>query len=201
MRDACVVAALMFVLCGCSASTTNTVVVPPPASTSSSAGPSGSASPSAGGVPSGAIDVSAYSSADFASPDGSIRCSLTAHDATCDFPEGMKRTGVPSAGKVCPGAPLKVAGVTVSGLAEFFCSRGDDAHPQQKGSAAVWARTAGVPTVTVGKEVLVTLPDGRALAHGKLYCASAGGAITCAQAETKASFTISDDGVTISSGR
>jgi hypothetical protein len=142
-----------------------------------------------------------YSDADFASPDGSIRCSLTAEDATCDFPAGMKRTGVPPASKVCPGAPLKVAGVTVSGLAEYFCSRGDDAHPQQKGTAAAWARSAGVPTVTVGKQVLVTLPDGKTLKHGRLYCTSAGASITCGQSQTKASFTLSRTGAKLSSGK
>lgn len=195
MRKACCVAALMFVLSGCSVAGTTSVVNPPSAPVATSASPS----PSDGAAPAGAIDVRAYRYADFASPDGSIRCSLTSEDATCNFPSGMKRTGVPSASKICPGAPLAVTGVTVSGLAEFFCSRGDDAHPQQKGSAAVWARTAGVPTVTVGKEVLVTLPDGQSLVHGKLYCSSSGGAITCAQTQTKASFTISDAGVKLSS--
>ena len=200
MRDACMVAALVLVLGGCSAPVVNTVVYPP-SPPASSAEPSGTPSPSAGGVPAGAIDVSGYRSADFASPDGSIRCSLTSEDATCNFPDGMNRTGVPGAGRICPGAPLKVSGVTVSGLAEFFCSRGNDAHPQQKGTAAVWARSAGVPTVTVAEEVLVTLPDGRSLANGKLYCTSAGGAISCAQAQTDASFTISAAGVKVSSQR
>jgi hypothetical protein len=199
MRLACSLAVLALVLCGCAAPAANSVVEVP--SAPSSAGTSASPRPSAStaGVPSDAIDVRAYPYADFASPDGKIRCSLTSEDATCNFPDGMDRAGVPGPGKICPGAPLKVAGVTVSGIAEYFCSRGDDAHPQQKSSAAVWARSAGVATVAVGKENLVTLPDGRTIVHGKLSCASSGGAITCSQSQTKASFTISDAGVKLSS--
>jgi hypothetical protein len=197
MRLACAATTLVFLLCGCSAATSS----PTPAGPSSRPGSTGptAASPSPV-VPADAIDVSAYSVADFASPDGTVLCSLTGEDATCDFPSGMKRTGVPAASKVCPGAPLKVAGVTVSGIAEYFCSRGDDAHPQQKGSAAVWARSAGVPTVTVGRDVLVTLPDGKTLKHGRLSCTCAGEAITCGHSQTKASFTISRSGVKLSAG-
>jgi hypothetical protein len=36
--------------------------------------------------------------------------------------------------------------------------------------------------------------------HGRLSCRSADGAITCAQSQTKASFTISGSGVKLSSG-
>lgn len=201
MRLACAATTLLLLVCGCSAATPSTTpAVPPsrPAGSSPSAAVSTPATPS---LPADAIDVGAYPDADFASPDGSIRCNLTADDATCDFPSGMKRTGVPPASKVCPGAPLKVEGVTVSGIAEYFCSRGDDAHPQQKGTAAVWARSAGVPTVTVGKEVLVTLPDGKTLKHGHLFCTSSGGAITCGQSQTRASFTVSPTGVKLSAGK
>jgi hypothetical protein len=200
MRFACAVT-LALLLCGCTSASTPTTGPAGPPSAPTTASASASAPASAPSVPSDAIDVSAYRDADFASPDGSVRCSLTSEDASCDFPSGMKRTGVPPASKVCPGAPLKVAGVTVSGLAEYFCSRGDDAHPQQKGTAAVWARSAGVPTVTVGKEVLVTLPDGKTLKHGRLFCTSANGAITCGQTQTKASFTISRSGVKLSAGK
>lgn len=200
MRPACVLTVALLMLGGCGATTS---LGPPPgstaASTPASRTASASASPSGAGTakPSdpGAIDVHTYASADFTNPDGSIRCSLTGQDASCDFPAGMDKARVPRQAKICPGAPLEVTGVTVSGFAEYFCSRGDDAHPQQKGSAAVWARTAGVPTVSVGGEVLVTLPEGRTLVHGKLSCHSADGAITCSHAQTKAAFTISAHGV------
>lgn len=161
----------------------------------SSATPSTPAKPT---VPdaAGALDVSSYESAHFASPTGRIWCALAKDWTLCHFPRDMNRSLVPKPSKVCPGAGIDVTGVSVIKKADYFCSGGAEALPQTDGEYTNWWRSTGYPSVTYDKQKMATLPYGRKLVHGAYICLSEQSGITCGNTSTGAGFRISRAGVT-----
>ena len=143
----------------------------------------------------GALDVSSFESARFASPTGRIWCALSKDWALCHFPRDMNTSKVPKPSKVCPGAGLDVTGVSVTSKAGYICSGGAEALPQTKGEYTAWWRTTGYPAVTYEKQKLATLPYGRKLAHGAFICLSEQSGITCGNTSTGVGFTIARAGV------
>jgi hypothetical protein len=146
--------------------------------------------------PVGAMDVSAFHGAHFASPTGRIWCAMDAESALCHFPAGMKLARVPKPAKVCPGEDLDVTGVSVAAEAGYFCSGGVEAVPQTDSEYVAWWKPTGFPAVTYQGQSLATLPYGSKLIHGSFVCLSEEAGVTCGNAETGAGFTVSRAGVT-----
>lgn len=145
----------------------------------------------------GALDVSSYDSAHFASPTGRIWCALADDWTLCHFPRGMNTSKVPKPSKVCPGAGLDVTGVSVSKEgADYFCSGGAESLPQTSGEYTAWWKPTGFPKVRYGGQDMATLPYGDKLVHGNYICGSEQSGITCGNASTGAGFKISRAGVT-----
>jgi hypothetical protein len=144
----------------------------------------------------GALDVSSFESAHFASPTGRIWCALAKDWTLCHFPRDMNTSKVPKPSKVCPGAGLDVTGVSVIKKAEYFCSGGAEALPQTDGEYTGWWPATGYPAVTYDGQKLATLPYGRKLVHGAYLCLSEQSGITCGNSTTGAGFKISRAGVT-----
>lgn len=109
----------------------------------------------------GALNVSGYESAHFASPTGAIWCAMNEGYTLCHFPKGMNMSKVPSTKKVCPGAGLDVTGVSVEVVADYFCSGGAEALPMTNGLFVDWWRTTGFPSVKYDGFKLATLPYGK----------------------------------------
>jgi len=171
-----------------------TPAVPVPRTTPTATAPT---TPAAPAVPdaNGALDVSSYESAHFASPTGRIWCALAKDSALCHFPRGMNTSTVPKPSKVCPGAGLDVSGVSVITQAEYFCSGGAEALPRTNKKYTDWWPSTGYPSVTYEKQKLATLPYGRKLVHGAFICLSEQSGITCGNTSTGAGFTIARAGV------
>ena len=143
----------------------------------------------------GAIDVSEYESAHFASPTGRIWCALAKDWTLCHFPRNMNMSKVPKPSKVCPGAGIDVTGVSVIKKAEYFCSGGAEALPQTAGEYTDWWRTTGFPAVTYDGQKMATLPYGSKLVFGTYVCLSEQSGITCGSTATGAGFKVSRAGV------
>ncbi len=145
----------------------------------------------------GALDVSTYESAHFASPTGRIWCALADDWTLCHFPRDMNMGKVPKPSKVCPGAGIDVTGVgvTTKGV-DYFCSGGAESLPQTSGEYTDWWKSTGYPAVTYDGQKMATLPYGRKLVHGELICSSEKSGMTCGNITTGAGFTISRAGVT-----
>jgi hypothetical protein len=198
---------LVFLLTGCVRATpewtpgpviTETPTPSPvtPGTASPSSPPSTPAAPS---VPdsAGALDVSTYESAHFASPTGRIWCALDGDWVLCHFPRDMNMSKVPKPSKVCPGAGIDVTGVSVTkDGADYFCSGGAEALPQTNGLYTAWWKPTGYPAVKYDGQKMATLPYGRKLVHGKLICLSEQSGITCGDMTTGIGFKISRAGVT-----
>lgn len=145
----------------------------------------------------GALDVSSYESAHFASPTGRIWCALAGDWALCHFPRDMNTSKVPKPSKVCPGAGIDVTGVSVTAEgADYFCSGGAESLPQTNGIYTGWWKPTGYPAVTYDGQKMATLPYGRKLVHGHLICLSEQSGITCGNTSTGVGFRISRAGVT-----
>jgi len=168
-----------------------TPFVPVPSATPTATAPTEPAVPDA----TGALDVSSFESAHFASPTGRIWCALTKDGTRCHFPRGMNTSKVPKPSKVCPGAGLGVTGVSVVRKAEYFCSGGAQAAPQTNREYTAWWRSTGYPAVTFEKQKMATLPYGRKLVHGAFICLSEQSGITCGNTSTGAGFSIARAGV------
>jgi len=145
----------------------------------------------------GALDVSTYESAHFASPTGRIWCALAGDWALCHFPRGMNMSKVPKPSKVCPGAGIDVTGVSVTteGV-DYFCSGGAESLPQANGTYTSWWKSTGYPSVTYDGQKMATLPYGRKLVDGELICLSEKSGITCGNLTSRRGFKISRSGVT-----
>lgn len=145
----------------------------------------------------GALDVSSYESAHFASPTGRIWCALAGDWALCHFPRDMNTSKVPKSSKVCPGAGLDVTGVSVGAkAAEYFCSGGAEALPQTDGTYTDWWRSTGYPKVKYEGQDMATLPYGSKLVHGRFLCLSEQAGVLCGNTTTGAGFRVSREGVT-----
>ncbi|HSK32245.1 MAG TPA: hypothetical protein VK903_02055 [Propionicimonas sp.] len=147
--------------------------------------------------PGGALDVSSYESAHFASPTGRIWCALAVDWALCHFPRNMNMSKVPKPSKVCPGAGIDVTGVSVTADgADYFCSGGAESLPQTNGGYTGWWKPTGYPAVTYDGQKMATLPYGSKLVHGNLICLSEQSGITCGNTTTGVGFKIARAGVT-----
>lgn len=165
----------------------------------SMASPSPTPSPTKKALPDaeGALDVSGYESAHFASPTGAIWCAMSDAYTLCHFPRGMKMTKVPKPSKVCPGAGLDVTGVSVEVRADYFCSGGTESLPMTNGLYVDWWRTTGFPSVKYDGFRMATLPYGEKLVYGRFVCLSEKSGVTCVNTDTKAGFKVAKAGVTI----
>ena len=143
----------------------------------------------------GAIDVSDFESAHFASPTGRIWCALAKDWTLCHFPRNMNMSKVGKPSKVCPGAGIDVTGVSVIRKAEYFCSGGAEALPQTAGEYTAWWRSTGFPAVTFDGQKMATLPYGSKLVHGTYVCLSEQSGITCGSTATGDGFKVSRAGV------
>lgn len=173
-------------------------VTPPPVTPGTASPSTTVTTPAKPTVPdaAGAIDVSTYESAHFASPTGRIWCALAGDWALCHFPRDMNMSKVPKPSKVCPGAGIDVTGVgvTTKGV-DYFCSGGAEALPQTNGSYTGWWKSTGYPSVNYDGQKMATLPYGRKLVHGELICLSEQSGITCGNTTTGEGFKISRAGV------
>lgn len=206
LRLATLAAGVALVLSGCATGGPPTTPGRPSAGLSSgtatpagdgSASPTPTPTPTAPALPdaTGALDVSGYESAHFASPTGAIWCALDDAFALCHFPRGMKMSKVPSASKVCPKTGLDVTGVSVEVKAQYFCSGGAEALPMTNGMNVDWWKTSGFPSVKYDGFKLATLPYGEKLVHGRFVCSSQKSGVTCVNTDNKSGFTVSKAGV------
>ncbi len=148
--------------------------------------------------PAGALDVSGFESAHFASPTGRIWCAMQADWTLCHFPSGMNSSKVPKPSKVCPGAGLDVTGVSVNDKdAGYFCSGGAEALPQTSGEYVDWWRSTGYPAVKFDGQRMATLPYGKKLLYGNFICLSEEAGITCGNVGNGAGFRVSRAGVVL----
>ena len=182
----------------------------PPATPSASTGPS-SASPTPSPVKttakppakptvpnaSGAVNVTSFGQAHFASPTGRIWCAMDEDGTLCHFPRGMKMTKVPTSDEVCPGEGLDVTGVNVSDEVGYFCSGGVESLPQTDGDYTEWWRSRGWPSVNYDGWTLATLPYGKKLRLGDFVCESQNVGITCGNPMTGQGFRVALAGVSL----
>ncbi len=164
--------------------------------------PSGSASPTPArpAVPdvAGALDVSSFDSAHFASPTGRIWCAMQADWTLCHFPAGMDMSKVPKSETVCPEAGLDVTGVSVNDKdVDYFCSGGAEALPQTDGEYTAWWQGSGFPSVKYDGQRMATLPYGEKLLYGNFVCGSEQSGVTCGNVGNGAGFRVSRAGVTL----
>ena len=207
-----VLVVIVLIVTGCAGARPAASVRPGSAATVSptqddSASPSGSAStrtspkptPTGPTIPdaAGALNVSGYESAHFASPTGAIWCAMNEGYTLCHFPKGMNSSKVPSTKKVCPGSGLDVTGVSVEVVADYFCSGGAEALPMTNGLFVDWWKTTGFPSVKYDGFKLATLPYGKKLVYKRFVCLSEKSGVTCVNTDNRAGFKVAKSGVTI----
>lgn len=169
--------------------------------------PGATTSPAVAGLPTraGAIDVSSYEEAHFASPSGRIWCALSADFALCHFPRGMDDSTVPPPIDVCPELvrdDVPVTGVIVKRdrPAEYFCSLDPAAVPWVDEGFVDWWRSTDFPSVEFDGTKAATLPYGQKLVFNQYICESARTGVTCADLNTGRGFTVALRGVTLLGG-
>lgn len=156
--------------------------------------PSATATPSVPPVE-GALDVSRYRNADFASPSGNIWCGLDKDGALCNLPVGFKGK-IPSEKKVCPGTHLIVSSVFVDAKGTDWMCSGDTVVSPTKGEPSVaWHKNTGFGFTKTGDVTVAMLPYGTSLRHGDTVCRSERTGITCGNRATGHGFALARAGV------
>lgn len=145
----------------------------------------------------GAIDVSSFGGAHFASPTGRIWCAVADGWALCHFPNGMKMNKVPKPSKICPDDGLDVTGISVDAKASFFCSGDPAAFPVLGEDSTKWWRDTGFESVKYDGNKFAVLPYGQKLVYDHFICQSEKIGVTCANTETGAGFQVALAGVTL----
>lgn len=145
----------------------------------------------------GALNVTKYGQAHFASPSGRIWCAMDEDSVLCHFPKGMNMTKVPTSDEVCPGEGLDVTGVSVSDEVGYFCSGGVESLPQTNGEYVDWWKPTKWASVKYDGWTLATLPYGKKLKLGDFLCASQDTGISCGNAATGQGFAVALAGVTL----
>lgn len=145
----------------------------------------------------GALNVTKYGQAHFASPTGRIWCAMDEDGVLCHFPKGMNMTKVPKSDVVCPGEGLDVTGVNVSDEVGYFCSGGVESLPQTNGEYVDWWKPTKWASVKYDGWTLATLPYGKTLKLGDFLCSSANTGIICGNSETGQGFAVAVAGVTL----
>lgn len=145
----------------------------------------------------GALNVTTYGQAHFASPTGRIWCAMDEDGVLCHFPKGMNMTKVPTSDEICPGEGLDVTGVNASDEVGYFCSGGVESLPQTNGEYVDWWKSTTWASVTYDGWTLATLPYGKKLRLGDFLCASANTGVTCGNSATGQGFVVALAGVTL----
>jgi hypothetical protein len=146
---------------------------------------------------SGALNVTSFGQAHFASPSGRIWCAMDSDGVLCHFPKGMNMTKVPTPDQVCPGEGLDVTGVNASDEVGYFCSGGVESLPQTDGEYVDWWKPTAWASVKYDGWTLATLPYGKKLRLGDFVCSSANTGITCGNTATGQGFSVAVAGVTL----
>jgi hypothetical protein len=121
------------------------------------------------------IDVSAWSTADFADPTGSAQCSMSADGVAC---QPFTTVALPK--NACSG--LMVAPVLGTDSSSWSCAAEMVSLPTPDSPTVAWAKGRGyavVPEPSGGDYTWQTLPVGVTLTRGPLSCHSDKGGITC----------------------